>query len=64
MKTEVTEIERPVRALNDTRKKRSCLRCRVKFWSDGFGERVCRRCKGSSAWRNAVPANPATSRTR
>jgi methylphosphotriester-DNA--protein-cysteine methyltransferase len=64
MKTEVTEIYQPPSALNDTPKERNCLRCKVKFWSSGFGERVCRRCKGLSAWRNSAPANPGTSRNR
>lgn len=62
MKTEVIEIKQPMCALNDTPKERSCLRCRVKFRSEGFGERVCRRCKGLSIWRNSVPANPGTLR--
>jgi hypothetical protein len=52
------------RALGDVPKERQCLRCNTLFWSEGFGERVCRRCKGLNAWRNAVPASPGASRRR
>jgi len=31
------------------------MRCRTSFWSDGFGERICPRCKGSASWRAAMP---------
>jgi DnaJ-class molecular chaperone len=36
-------------------KKRACLRCSGKFASDWAGERICPRCKGSSAWKNGSP---------
>jgi hypothetical protein len=26
----------------------------VTFWSEGFGERICSRCKGSAVWRSAI----------
>jgi hypothetical protein len=52
------------RALGDKPRERPCLRCDVVFWSDGFGERICRRCKGLNAWRNAVPVSPGASRRR
>jgi len=45
------------RARNDVPGERHCLRCSVPFWSDGFGERICRRCKGLNAWRSAVSLN-------
>lgn len=32
-------------------KTRLCLKCRSPFESEGAGERVCRKCKSSSAWR-------------
>lgn len=44
----------PVRALNDVPQERPCLRCRAPFWSEGFGERICQRCKGSSTWQTLV----------
>jgi len=53
-----------VRARRDVPQNRHCLRCETLFWSDGFGERICRRCKGVNAWRNAVPVSPASSRRR
>ena len=36
-------------------KVRHCLRCRVEFRSQWAGERVCSRCKGTSAWRQGSP---------
>ncbi len=46
----------PARSLRDVPAKRTCLRCRTVFQSEGFGERICRRCKGSAQWKSAVPA--------
>lgn len=43
-----------VRATADIAASRVCLRCRSSFWSEGFGERICSRCKGSVAWRSSV----------
>lgn len=42
------------RALADAPKERACLRCAAAFWSEGFGERICKRCKGSHSWKNAA----------
>lgn len=52
------------RALGDVPRERRCLRCDTVFWSDGFGERICWRCKKLKAWRNAVPDSPGASRRR
>jgi hypothetical protein len=41
------------KAAADIAAERKCLRCSKPFWSDGFGERICTRCKGSSVWRSA-----------
>ncbi|WP_299900760.1 hypothetical protein [uncultured Ruegeria sp.] len=54
----------PERAVGDVPRERHCLRCETGFWSEGFGERVCRRCKATNAWRNAVPVSPGASRHR
>ncbi len=62
MKTEKPDMPEPSRASSDTPKQRACLRCKATFPSDGFGERICRRCKGSSSWRNSVAASSSTSR--
>jgi len=43
------------RANADVAKTRSCLRCQEKFDSSGFGERICRRCKSTSSWRDGNP---------
>ncbi|ESQ15861.1 MAG: hypothetical protein N838_28250 [Thiohalocapsa sp. PB-PSB1] len=53
-----------VRARRDVPQERQCLRCETLFWSEGFGERICRRCKGLNAWRDAVPVSPGASRRR
>lgn len=52
------------RARRDVPQDRHCLRCETLFWSEGFGERICRRCKGLNAWRNAAPVSPGSSRRR
>ena len=36
-------------------KNRRCLRCKTQFESEWSGERICPKCKGSSAWRNGEP---------
>ena len=35
-------------------KLRNCLVCRTAFQSAWAGERVCRRCKATSAWRGGA----------
>lgn len=60
MKNENDALHEPLRALRDAPKERRCLRCKATFLSDGFGDRICRRCKGSSSWRNAAPASPGS----
>lgn len=32
-------------------KMRHCLRCRTAFLSEWSGERICRKCKSTIAWR-------------
>ena len=43
-----------LRASADVAAERVCLRCRSRFLSEGFGERICSRCKGSAVWRAAL----------
>lgn len=38
----------------DESQERHCLRCRSAFWSEWYGERICPRCKNTTAWRGAV----------
>ncbi|WP_193142753.1 MULTISPECIES: hypothetical protein [unclassified Meridianimarinicoccus] len=54
----------PARASGDVPRERQCLRCEAVFWSEGFGERICRRCKGLNVWRNAMPVTPGGTRRR
>lgn len=42
-----------IKATADVAAARACLKCRSTFWSEGFGERICSRCKGSAVWRSA-----------
>ena len=53
-----------VKATADVAADRLCLGCRKTFWSAGFGERICPRCKGSVKWRSALPGHGATGRRR
>ncbi|MEO0703257.1 MAG: DUF1611 domain-containing protein [Pseudomonadota bacterium] len=50
--------------LGDAPKERSCLNCKVAFWSKGFGQRICARCKGTLAWRTAIPEGNGKARRR
>jgi hypothetical protein len=43
---------------------RPCLRCRTVFLSEGFGERICARCKASTVWRTALPPGGGQTRGR
>lgn len=54
----------PTPARKDVPQERRCLRCNTEFWSEGFGERICRRCKGSNAWRIAVPVRSGSPHRR
>lgn len=42
----------------DVAKVRKCLRCRDSFPSQWSGERICARCKSSTAWRNGEALRP------
>jgi hypothetical protein len=37
-------------------KRRACLRCQTPFESGWAGERICTKCKHSSAWRGGEPS--------
>lgn len=45
-------------------KPRNCLRCSTVFASEWVGERICPRCKTSTAWRTMGPRGFAGSGTR
>lgn len=51
-------------ATADVAAERTCLKCRSTFWSEGFGERICSRCKGSIVWRSAVSEGRGVGRRR
>lgn len=48
----------------DVPKVRACLRCKADFRSEWSGERICRRCKSSTSWRNGLPLPRRTSGRR
>lgn len=51
------------RRSDDVPRERRCLRCQTHFESEWSGERICRRCKGTSSWRNGLPhAAPSSGR--
>ncbi len=35
-------------------KKRPCLKCERNFWSEGKGNRFCKRCKAGEAWQAGI----------
>lgn len=41
---------------------RPCLRCADAFWSEGFGERICKRCKAHASWKSSVPEGGSSGR--
>lgn len=41
-------------ARRDVEKVRKCLICKTAFPSAWSGERICRRCKSTSAWRGGA----------
>ncbi len=40
--------------------KRVCLACKVAFWSEWFGNRVCARCRGQESWGTSMADEPLT----
>jgi DnaJ-class molecular chaperone len=53
-----------IKATADVAAARACLRCRSTFWSEGFGERICSRCKGTVVWRSAIHEGSGQDRRR
>ena len=54
--------DQEVRAISDIPKLRACMLCKENFQSDGFGDRICRRCKSSNTWRNGIATTYGKSR--
>lgn len=56
-------IDDPVTPLDP--RSRRCLRCQTVFASQWAGERICGRCKGTTAWRSGTPMQtPSVGRRR
>jgi hypothetical protein len=54
----------PTPARGDGPAQRCCLRCKATFWSRGFGERICKRCKAKASWKSAISSGDGGSRRR
>jgi len=48
------EHRKPTTDRGDEAKMRACLVCKREFLSAWAGERICRQCKSTSAWRGGV----------
>ncbi|MCC5987037.1 MAG: hypothetical protein JJT95_05095 [Pararhodobacter sp.] len=59
-----TDFRPPKPARGDEPAQRHCLRCKTAFASEGFGERICKRCKGQASWKSAIPTGDGGSRRR
>jgi hypothetical protein len=51
---ELREDRDDIDARRDVEKERKCLICKTAFASAWSGERICRRCKSTSAWRGGA----------
>jgi hypothetical protein len=51
--------KKPASVRDTDPKTKACLVCKAPFLSEWAGERICRRCKSTAAWRSGV-----VSRTR
>lgn len=65
MKIKSAEVDfGTVKAKADVAAARACLKCGTTFLSEGFGERICSRCKGTSVWRSAISEGNGQGRRR
>ncbi|GEM_PF-1215290 len=62
MKDHISDLPQQQIAHGDVPRERACLRCKAVFHSEGFGERICKRCKGSSTWKNPASASGGSGR--
>ena len=46
-----TTFKKPEALVNQQSVIRRCLKCRDHFESSWSGERICKRCKSTAAWR-------------
>lgn len=47
------------KARGDVAAERACICCKTKFWSEGFGQRICARCKGRKSWQSGITTGHA-----
>jgi hypothetical protein len=48
------KYKKPATVRKEQAKMRACLICKRKFLSAWSGQRVCRQCTSTSAWRDGV----------
>jgi hypothetical protein len=60
----LSEVAARLRTRLDVPAIRGCLRCGTQFHSEGFNERICRRCKSSASWLSSVPSADGRARRR
>jgi hypothetical protein len=48
------QYERDAEHAWDVPKVRKCLTCRTPFESEWSGERICKRCKSTAAWKSGT----------
>jgi hypothetical protein len=46
--------KKPASGRDTIPKTKPCLICKAPFLSEWAGERICRRCKSTAAWRSGV----------
>ncbi len=64
MKDATEETAASSKARGDAPAERACLRCCTMFWSEGFGQRICARCKTSATWKSGISAGDGRARRR
>lgn len=53
-----------LRRASDQPRDRKCLRCGTTFPSEWSGERICRRCKSTTGWRDGRSHSGTPNRRR
>ena len=60
----LTHLHAPTRPRGDVPATRACLSCSTMFASEGFGHRVCPRCKNTVVWCGGASSGPGRSSRR
>lgn len=52
------------KARGDVAAERACICCKTTFWSEGFGQRICVRCKARKSWQSGIATDLSKGRRR